>query len=259
MPISKSKVKSATPSLRAVAKQSSTDKTPNKIAAKPAASRNDKKALTSRALSIPVYSLAGKEEGEMSLPKEIFGAKINRNLLLQAMRVYMTNQKIFTNATKGRGDVEGSTIKIYRQKGTGRARHGAIRAPIFVGGGIVFGPTPRKVRLDLPQGMKKAALTSALSSKMIDKKIIGLTGLEKASGKTKEIATLLRKIAGNSKDNSILIVIAEKADNVVRAVMNIPQVHIMPLSVINAYEILKHDTLMLTKDAVDKFSKEQSK
>ncbi len=210
-------------------------------------------------LSVPVYSLAGKANGEMSLPKEIFGALINNSLLSQAIRVYGTNQKIFTSKTKTRGEVEGSTAKIYRQKGTGRARHGAIRAPIFVGGGITFGPTTRKVRLDLPKRMKKAALVSALSSKMLDKKIIGLTGLEKASGKTSEVFNLLRKINGSETAVNTLIVIAEKTDNIVRAISNIPHVSILSVNLINAYEVIKHDMLMLTKDAVDKLGKGESK
>src|SRR3989338_11409930 len=144
-------------------------------------------------LSIPVYSLAGKETGVLALPKEIFAAKVSKSLLAQAVRVYATNQKSLLASTKTRGEVEGSTAKIYRQKGTGRARHGAIRAPIFVGGGITFGPKPRKVRLILPQKMKKAALIAALSVKLADKNVIGLSGLDKASGKTKEMAKLIEK------------------------------------------------------------------
>lgn len=208
-------------------------------------------------LSIPVYSLAGRTSGTLSLPKEIFGQKVNKQLLAQAVRVYMTNQKVHTASTKTRGEVQGSTAKIYRQKGTGRARHGAIRAPIFVGGGIVFGPKYRKVRLDLPKKMKKAALLSALSSKMVDQNVIGLTGVEKASGKTKEFAKLIDKV--NLKTKSALIVTEVKLDNVVRAVRNIPGVDVLPANLINAYEIVKHDFLLLTKEAVDKIGKPQNK
>lgn len=203
-------------------------------------------------LSVPVYSLTGKSTGEMSLPKEIFGVEINQNLLVQALRVYSTNQKTQPGSTKGRGEVEGSTAKIYRQKGTGRARHGAIRAPIFVGGGIVFGPKPRKTRLDLPKKMKKAALISALSSKMADKKISGISGLEKASGKTKEVVGFLRKLTGQDKNLNSLIVTAGKTDNVSRAVKNIASVNTIPANMINAYEVLKHEFLLITKEAVDK-------
>lgn len=199
-------------------------------------------------LSVPVYSLTGEADGTLSLPKEVFGVKVNKKLLSQAMRVYLTNQKDFTGSTKGRGEVEGSTVKIYRQKGTGRARHGAIRAPIFVGGGIVFGPKPRKVRLNLPQRMKKAALFSALSAKMVEKNVIALSGIEKATGKTKEIKRLIDKL--NIKN--VLIIVGEKNDNAQRAVRNIPTVHMLPSNQINAYEVLKHKFLMVTKEVIDK-------
>ena len=212
-------------------------------------------------LSVPVYSLTGRASGTMSLPKEIFGVKVNKNLLSQAIRVYSTNQKTLPGNTKTRGQVEGSTVKIYRQKGTGRARHGSIRASIFVGGGIVFGPKSRKVILDLPKKMKKAALISAVSSKVADKKVLGLTGLEKASGKTKEIVKMLSDISRQSSDKkdkkntikSTLIITGEKQDNVVRAVRNIPGVDVLFVSMINAYEVLKHDLLLVTKEAVEKF------
>lgn len=202
-------------------------------------------------LSIPVYSLTGRSAGTLALPKEIFGKEVNKQLLAQAVRVYQTNQKVFTASTKTRGEVEGSTAKIYRQKGTGRARHGSIRAPIFVGGGIVFGPTPRKVRLSLPQKMKKAALVSALSDKANAKSIVGLTGVDKASGKTKEIVKLLDKL----KIKNALIVTHEKKDNIVRAVRNISDINVLPVNLLNAYEILKHRVLLLTKEAVERLKK----
>lgn len=199
--------------------------------------------------SVPVYSLTGRATGTMVLPKEIFGAKINKNLLSQAIRVYETNQKSHFAKTKTRGEVRGSTAKIYKQKGTGRARHGAVRAPIFVGGGITFGPKPRKVRLTLPQKMKKAALISALSSKMAEKQILGLSGLEKATGKTKEMA----KLTKNLKLKTALIVTSEK--NVSRAVKNIPGIFTQAVSQLNAYEILKHQNLILTKAALEGLKK----
>ena len=235
-------------------KQVTPHKTPIKIATKPAASRNDK-------LSVPVYSLAGRAAGNLSLPKEIFGGEVNKKLLAQALRVYSTNQKVLPGSTKGRGEVEGSTAKIYRQKGTGRARHGAIRAPIFVGGGITFGPKYRKVRLELPPKMRKAALLSALSSKATSKNVVGLSGIEKASGKTKEMVKLMSSVISHQisdkkqKPASALIVTKEKNDNVVRAVRNIPGVSTLSVDLINVYEVLKHDVLMLTKEAVERLSK----
>lgn len=211
------------------------------IATKPMASRNDK-------MSIPVYSLVGRAAGSLSLPKEVFGATINQKLLAQALRVYMTNQKNLTASTKGRGEVHGTTAKMYKQKGTGRARHGAKTAPIFVGGGVAFGPKTRNVRLDLPKKMKKRALIYALSSKMVDGNIIGLSGGEKASGKTKEFATFLDKL----KIKNALIVTEGKQDGVVRGSRNIQGVSSMSVSLINAYEVLKHQHLIISKEAIDK-------
>jgi large subunit ribosomal protein L4 len=204
-------------------------------------------------LTVPVYSLLGKETGTLSLPKEVFGASVNKNLLTQAMRVYTTNQKTFTAKTKTRGEVAGSTAKIFRQKGTGRARHGSIMAPIFVGGGIVFGPRPRNIRLELPKKMKKAALVAALSDKTQESAVLAISGLEKASGKTKEMAILINKL--NTK--SALVVTGEKMDNVVHGVKNIPGIDVLPVNLINAYEVLKHQTLILTKEAVDKLGGEK--
>lgn len=212
-------------------------------------SRNDK-------MSVPVYSLAGRAAGVMALPKEIFGAKVNKALLTQAMRVYMNNQKSHQGHTKTRGEVTGSTVKIYRQKGTGRARHGSIRAPIFVGGGIAFGPTHRKVILDLPKKMKKAALISALSSKMADKNITGVSGLEKISGKTKEVFSLVEKI---NPGKSTLIVTGDKQETIVRAVRNLAKVHVMQTSQLNAYEVLRHQNLLVTKGAVETLRQAQGK
>src|SRR3989338_1570200 len=228
-----------TTSLRANAKQSQKE-----IAAKPSASRSDK-------LSVPVYSLAGRTNGTLALPREIFGKEVNKKLLAQAVRVYTTNKSSHPGKTKTRGEVEGSSVKIFRQKGTGRARHGSVRAPIFVGGGIVFGPTARTVRLTMPQKMKKAALFSALSSKAAEKEILGVSGIDKATGKTKEIADLLKKM--NTKN--VLILVVEKQDSIIRAVKNIPQTTTLPVNQVNAYEVLKHKMLILTKEAVERLAK----
>ncbi len=234
-----------------------------KIALSSKTPRNDRRISTRVSLSVPVCSLAGRAAGNLSLPKEFFGAEVNKKLLAQALRVYTTNQKSLTGNTKTRGEVEGSTAKIYRQKGTGRARHGAIRAPIFVGGGITFGPKERKVRLDLPQKMKKSALKSALSSKVIDKSVMGLSGIEKASGKTKEIAKLMYQVSSiryqgkdkkSKKITSTLIVTGDKVDNILRGARNIPGVDILTVNLINAYEVARHDLLLITKEAVDVLS-----
>lgn len=213
------------------------------------ASKKDAKGIT-----IPVFSLDGKETGTMNLPEEVFGVKVNRTLLAQAVRVYTTNQKDFTGSTKTRGEVSLTTAKWFRQKGTGRARHGAQSAPIFVGGGIAMGPKPRNVRLDLPKKMKKAALISALSSKVENKNILGVADLNKASGKTKQIAAFLNKLP---KSKSALIVTSEKMDNVLKASRNISGVNVLPFTMLNAYEIVKHQLLVLDTETVIKIGEQE--
>ncbi len=185
------------------------------------------------------------------MPKEVFGADVNQPLLAQAIRVYVTNKKQYTGSTKTRGEVVGSTAKIFRQKGTGRARHGSIMAPIFVGGGIVFGPKPRKVSLDLPKKMKHSALISALSARALEHKVLVVDGLDKLSGKTKEAVKLLSYVT-DQKLKSALIVTNGKTDNVVKAVRNIPGISVLPSNLLNAYSVIRHEFLLVAKDAVEK-------
>lgn len=217
-------------------------------------SKNNTQLITVRAksrtitLSIPVFSLVGKEVGFLELPKEIFGVKVNSSLLAQAMRIYLNNQKSHWSNTKTRGEVTGSTRKIYKQKGTGRARHGAITAPIFVGGGVALGPKARKVVLELPKKMKRVALLSALAQKLTDSAVKGILGLEKSSGKTKEMANLFRAL--NLK--SALVVGDKKIDIAQRALRNIKGVNFLPADQLNAFEIIRHQSLLLTKEAVEK-------
>lgn len=198
-------------------------------------------------VSILVVDTDGKPTGKMTLPKELFAAKINKDLMAQAVRVYLANQRQGSASTKTRGEVEGSTRKIYRQKGTGRARHGAIRAPIFVGGGIVFGPTPRDYHLSLPQKMKRAALASALTSALGDGKIIVVSGLFDLSPKTKTMAHTL-DIVGAA--GLTLLVVSKGASGVIRAARNIDGVDIMPVGNLHAYAVLSHQKLVFMKEAL---------
>lgn len=218
-----------------------------------------KSAAKSSNLSIPVFSMDGKTTANLTLAKEIFGVEVNNRLLAQAIRVYLSNKKVFTNFTKTRGEVVGSTIKIFKQKGTGRARHGAITAPIFVGGGITFGPKPRAKSLDLSKKMKKAALLSVLSSKVAEKRAFILADAEKSSGKTKDFVQVLTKISDQKTMLPTLIVTGEKTGTVLRGVKNISGVTTLTANLLNAYEVLKHDNLVLTKDAVEMLTKGEQK
>ena len=132
---------------------------------KPETKKTQTRNVQKTGLNIDVFDIKGKNVGSISLPESIFKAKVNPQVVAQAVRVYLANQRQGTSSTKTRGEVQGSTRKIYRQKGTGRARHGSIRAPIFVHGGVAFGPKPRDFSLKIPSKIKQQALFSAFSSK----------------------------------------------------------------------------------------------
>src|SRR5258708_4404168 len=166
------------------------------------------------AITVSVYDTAGKEVETMSLPEEIFGAKINKVLMAQAVRVYLANQRQGNASTKTRGEVAGSTRKIYKQKGTGRARHGGIRAPIFVKGGIAHGPKPQDHSLAMPKKMKRVALFSALTAKLADGQIKVISGLETLEPKTKVMMQTLNNFGLAEKKANILLVMPDNNEKV---------------------------------------------
>lgn len=209
-------------------------------------------------LTIEVYSASGRKTGSMELPKEIFGGSINNALMAQAVRVYLANQRLGTASTKTRGEVQGSSRKIYRQKGTGRARHGSIRAPIFVKGGLVFGPKPRDFSLKFPKKMRKAAVVSALSSKFKDGEMKVFSGLDKIEPKTKTMAKLLQAVISKNSGKLLLITSVNAKDglrNLYFAARNIKDLEILPVNMLNTYEILNNKEILFMKEAVDKVSK----
>lgn len=211
------------------------------VAPKPA-----EKTKKTSPFSVTLFALTGKEAGELDLPKELFGAKVNKTLLAQALRVYLSNQKSHWGHTKTRGEVQGSTRKIYKQKGTGRARHGSKMAPIFVKGGIAMGPRKRDVELGLPKKMKKAALVSALSQKLSEKQVFGVTGLDKASGKTKEAAQFIK----NFGQKSALVITGQKIEPAHRAFNNIQGVKVQTADQLNVLSIISYKSLVLTKESI---------
>jgi large subunit ribosomal protein L4 len=205
-------------------------------------------------MSLTVYDLKGVADGRISLPEEIFGAKINNSLMAQAVRVYLANQRRGTLKTKSRGEVSISTRKIYRQKGTGRARHGAASAPIFVGGGIAFGPKPRDFSMKLNQNMRKLALFSALSAKLKDGEIKLITGLEKIEPKTSKMTQVIAHLELNSKKQQLLVVTPKSGadfENVVKAARNIEGVNVVSANQLNTYEVLANSKLLFMKNAID--------
>lgn len=224
------------------------------------------KTKKTNSLSIDLFDTKGKVVKSVDLPKEIFGAKINDKLMTQAVRIYLANQRKGTASTKDRGEVHGSTRKIYRQKGTGRARHGSRKAPIFVHGGIVSGPHPRDFSLKMPKKMKRLALFSALSAKIKDNEIKVVTGLETLMPKTKLMVEVIKNLGINGEKRNVLMVVpaksAKEPENVYRAARNIEGISIINAAMLNAYEVLNNKLILLMDSALntikENFLKEQS-
>jgi large subunit ribosomal protein L4 len=212
-----------------------------------------KTAAVRNTVKIDVVDPAGKVVETLSLPGEIFAAKVNPTLMTQAVRVYLANQRRGTSSTKSRGEVEGSTRKIYRQKGTGRARHGGIRAPIFVGGGVAFGPKMRDHSLSLPQKMRRAALFSALTTRLKDKELAVVSGLEALEPKTNVMHKALGQFV-DGKGGSLLLIVPQSGQasvRVTRAARNIAGVTYVPVNQLNTYAVLQATRLVLMKDAAE--------
>lgn len=198
-----------------------------------------------------IFDLEGKAIEKISLPEEVFGVKLNKSLIAQAVRVIRANQRQGNASTKTRGEVEGSTRKIYRQKGTGRARHGSVRAPIFVHGGIVGGPKPRDYSLQLPKKMKRAALISAISEKFKSGEIKFVSGFEKIEPKTKKFVGSLSKLGFEEKKRKLLVISANEIENLKRAAGNVEGVTMTVVKRLNTYDVLNNRNLLIMKDAVE--------
>jgi len=200
---------------------------------------------------IDLYGIDGKAYDKVAVPTDIFKIKGNDKLTAQSLRVYMANQRQGTASTKTRSEVIGSTRKIYRQKGTGRARHGSIKAPIFVGGGIVGGPRPKDYSLKINQRMKRKAMFGALSMKLNADQIIGINDEAlKTAKKTKEVHAFLKAV--NPKNKNTLFVLTAKDSFFSRAAANIPYVSITDPQTLNIFSILKNQLIVFSKNSLEK-------
>ncbi|MDR0570483.1 MAG: 50S ribosomal protein L4 [Clostridiales Family XIII bacterium] len=198
---------------------------------------------------VQVLDMSGAATGEIELNDGIFGININENAVHAVVKNYLANQRQGTQSAKTRGEVRGGGKKPFRQKGTGRARQGSIVAPNHVGGGVVFAPKPRDYRYSVPKKVKRLALKSVLTSKVVENEIIVLENLALESHKTKEMIKLLGNVKAAKK---ALIVMSEKDVNVVRSAHNIPGVRTCLVTTMNVYEILNHTSFIVTRDAVSK-------
>lgn len=199
--------------------------------------------------NVALYNMEGKQIGDINLSDAIFGQEVNKSVLHQVVVNYLANQRQGTQSTKTRSEVRGGGIKPWRQKGTGRARQGSIRAPQWIKGGIALGPKPRDYGYVLNKKVKIVALKSALSSKVAEQEIIVVDDIAMTEIKTKTVATMLTNLNVESK---ALIVTCDKNDNVVKSAKNIPGVSTAFTGSLNVYEILNHDKLIITKGAVEK-------
>lgn len=196
---------------------------------------------------VVLYDVSGAQIGELELNDNIFGIEPNEAVLYDFVKMQLANKRVGTASSKTRAEVRGGGKKPWRQKGTGRARVGSSRNPVWKGGGITFGPKPRDYSYKLPKKVRRLAMKSALSSKVIDNSIIVLDQLMMDEPKTKDFMGILDSL---NLENTTLVVTADGNTNVSKSARNIPGVKPLKVDFINVYDLLKYDTLLITRDAV---------
>ncbi|MEN1762163.1 50S ribosomal protein L4 [Anoxynatronum sibiricum] len=199
--------------------------------------------------TVPVYNVSGEKVSEIQLNDSIFGVEINTHVMHAVVKNQLANKRQGTQSAKTRAEVRGGGRKPWRQKGTGRARHGSSRSPIWVGGGTVFAPKPRDHSYKLPKKVRRLALKSALSSKVLSETLIVLDDLQMTQPKTKEMTNILKNL---KVDGKALIVMEQVNDSVIRSARNIPGIQTTLVNTLNVYDILKYDRFIITRNAVEK-------
>ncbi len=197
--------------------------------------------------NVALYNMEGNPVGEIYLDDGVFGVKVNEAAIYQVVKMQLANKRQGTQSALTRGEVRGGGRKPWRQKGTGRARHGSIRSPIWIKGGVVFAPKPRDYSYTVPKKIRRLAMKSALSSKVANNEIVVLDSLKLSQPKTKEMAKVLKNLKVNRK---ALVVLPEKDETVQRALRNIPGVKLAYINTLNVLDILNYDTFIVTQDAV---------
>ena len=196
--------------------------------------------------NVTVYNMEGNEVGTMELNDAVFGVEINEHLVHLAVVRQLANKRQGTQKAKTRSEVSGGRRKPWRQKGTGHARQGSIRAPQWTGGGVVFAPVPRDYEVKMNKKERRAALKSALTSKVQDNKLVVVDSLALAEVKTKE----MQRVLTNLKAEKALVITASDDKNVVLSARNIADVQTATVNTMNVYDVMKHNTVVVTKDAV---------
>jgi large subunit ribosomal protein L4 len=204
---------------------------------------------------LDVLNVSGETVDSIELNESIFGIEPNMSVLHEVVKNYLANQRQGTQSAQTRAEVTGTTAKPFRQKGTGRARQGSLKSPINRGGGVIFAPKPRDYSYKLPRKVRLLGLKSALSGKVADNEFIVLDELKLDAPKTKEMIKVLINVSEKNNEKSVtktLIVLDDKDENVLIAVNNIPKVKVTYVGMLNTYDLLNHDEIVITKGAIDK-------
>ncbi|WP_291635537.1 50S ribosomal protein L4 [Clostridium sp.] len=199
-------------------------------------------------LTLDLFNKEAQKVGDIQLNENIFGVEINTDAMHQVVVAQLANKRQGTQSAKTRAEVRGGGIKPWRQKGTGRARQGSIRAPQWIHGGIVFAPKPRDYRMSVPKSMRRVAFKSALSCKVAENEMIVIDSLDFDSPKTKAMLEILSAFGAKKT----LIVVETSNENIYKSARNIPGVQVSPVNNLNVYDILKYEKFIVTKDAVSK-------
>lgn len=199
-------------------------------------------------MQLPVMDNAGREVSQVDLPGDIFEAKINVGLMHQAFVRQMANARQGSHNTRSRSEIRATGAKWYRQKGSGRARHGAQSAPIFVGGGLAHGPKPRDYSKKLPKKMRRGAIRSTLSALARDEQLVIVEKLDVDSPKTKQMRNLIETLVG---EQSALLVVTPEQKAVRKSVSNLPNAHSIAANYLNIRDLLKYDKVIMSLDALD--------
>ena len=202
-------------------------------------------------IKIPTHNLEGEKTGTINLPESIFGIEINNDVIYQAVNAQYANSRFHLAHTKDRGEVRGGGKKPWRQKGTGRARHGSIRSPLWRGGGVTFGPTKdENYSRKINKKIRRKALLMVLSSKVIDKELIVLDELKISEAKTKSVANIINKNFKEEKKPHILLALSKKDNNIVKATRNIVNVKTILADSLNVIDLLSFKYLLLDKESI---------
>jgi large subunit ribosomal protein L4 len=207
--------------------------------------------------TVKVYNLENKEVGEIELPDEVFGVEFNEALVHEAVRNFLANHRRGTVATKTRGDVSGSGKKLWRQKGTGRARVGSIRSPLWRKGGTVHGPQSRDWSYELPKKMRRGALRSALSERLREGNLVVIDEFNLEKPKTKEFAKVMSNfglLSEKKKPMKTLIIDSIQNKNLVLSSRNLPKVKIVDSLGVNIYDVVYHEKLLVSKSAIERLN-----